>query len=117
MTRVARRMLYRHLTFAEGVAAVWAALASVSVGLVLPLGLAPEVAATVDPELILDGHAQNALNPWVGHFFGAVSGSVLLWALFWPLRQELARLLLILSLVVALSSGLYTSWGLQAVLG
>ncbi|HCH64928.1 MAG TPA: hypothetical protein DFR83_19135 [Deltaproteobacteria bacterium] len=111
-----RRTLIGHLTFSEGVAAAWAALAAVSVGVALPLGLAPEVAATLEPGVLLDVHAQNALNPWFGHFWGAMSGSMLLGSLCWPQRQEVARVLLILSLVVALASGLYCSWALQALL-
>ena len=106
-----------HLTFAERVAAVWSALASLSVGVVMPLLVLPEVAAALDAATVLDDHARYALNPWLGHFLGALSGSMLIGALFGPLRQELGRLLLILSLVVALSSGFYTSWALQGLLG
>ena len=111
-----KRRLYRHLTFAEGVASVWSALASVWVGLVLPLVLAPEVSATLPPDAVLSAHARFALNPWLGHFLGAVSSVTLGWGLFWPLRQELGRFLVVLSLVVALASGLYTSWALQGAL-
>jgi hypothetical protein len=111
------RRLYRHLTFAEGVAAVWSALAAVSVGLVAPLVVVPQVWDALGPGQSLDQHARWALNPWLGHFCGALAGCILLAALFWPLRQELSRLLLILSLVMSLATGFFTSWALQGVFG
>jgi hypothetical protein len=117
MTGPPPHRLFTQLTFAERVAALWSALASLSVGVVVPLLLLPEVAASLDPEALLDDHARRALNPWLGHFLGALSGTMLVGALLGPLRQELGRLLLILSLVVALASGFYTSWALQSVVG
>jgi hypothetical protein len=111
------RTLVQYLTFAEGVAAVWSGLAAVSVGLVVPLVLLPEVVSTMEEGMLLGDHARRALNPWLGHTAGGLAATILVGALFLPMRQEVARMLLISSLVLSLAVGFYTSWALQAVLG
>lgn len=115
MSPVILRRLVRHLTFAEGVAAVWSLLAAVSVGLVGPLVVVPEIVAALGPDPVLGDHAQRVLNPWLGHFSGALAACVLAAALALPMRQEVARFLLLLSLVMSLAMGFYTSWALNGV--
>lgn len=117
MTPVKPRRLIRSLTLAEAVAAVWSALSALSVGVVVPLVVLPKVAEVVAEGVLVGDHVQRVLNPWLGHFSGAFAGTVLLAALFWPMRQELGRLLLLLSLVMSLSIAFYTSWSLHGVLG
>ena len=111
-----RRQLVRHLTLAEGLAALWSLLAGISVGAVSPLVVLPRVA-----ELLPAGSASTtvalALNPWLGALVGTSALSVLAAALFWPMAQQLGRTLLVLSLVMSLSGGFFVSWALSGALG
>jgi len=117
MSPVKLRRLVRHVTFAEGVAAVWSILSAVSVGVVVPLFVLPEMHEIIPAGAFASAHVQRVLNPWVGHVSGGLSAVILGVALFWPMRQEVARLMLIGSLVSSLSVGFYTSWVLSGVLG
>jgi|GEM_PF-3650757 len=116
MSEVVLRRLFRHLTFAEGVAAVWSALSAVSVGLVVPLLVIPKVEELFSPEVLIGDHVGRVLHPWLGHFTGLTCLTMLGLALFWPMRQEVARFLMVLSLVLSLGVGFYTSWALNGVL-
>jgi len=110
-----RRQLVRHLTFAEGAAALWSLLAGISVGVVSPFFVLPKVAEL----LTADGGAAVgiAMNPWLGAFVGSAALSVLAAALLWPMPQQVGRTLLVLSLVMSLSCGFFVSWSLSGALG
>jgi hypothetical protein len=110
------RQLVRHLTFAEGVAALWSLCAAISVGVVSPFILLPKVVEILPIETWTSTLAL-AMNPWLGAFAGAAGVSVLGVSLFWPMPQQVGRTLLILSLVISLSCGCFVSWAIGGAMG
>lgn len=111
-----RRQLFRHLTFAEGVSALWSLLAGISVGVVCPFMVLPKVVEVLPADPWTSTLAL-AMNPWLGAFVGSAGLSVLGVALCWPLPQHVGRTLLILSLVMSLSCGCFVSWAIGGAMG
>lgn len=111
-----KRQLVRHLTFAEGVAALWSLFSGLSVGVVSPFFVLPKVAEVLTAK-DWSSTVDLAMNPWLGAFVGSSALCVLAASLFWPMPQQIGRTLLILSLVMSLSCGFFVSWALSGALG